>query len=136
MKSFASMLEKQQEKKAQYRPLLLDSLGREIDEKGNLVKKTEQIKTLAANVAIGQAQKKKENPYLSHRAHVPKESEQVQTTPDLPIHDERIKIASRDLKAKRAFNFVEAGLNIFLIILFLFDSTHYLILIINNSYLL
>ena len=45
-------------------------IGREIDEKGNLVKQDTQIKTLAANVAVGQAKKKTSNPYLAHKAPV------------------------------------------------------------------
>ena len=56
------------EKKTSYRPLLLDSQGREIDEQGNLVKSDfTQVKTLAVNNQIVQAQRKKENPYLAHR---------------------------------------------------------------------
>lgn len=75
------------------------------------------MKTLAANVAVGQAQKKKENPYLSHRSGPVKPVEAavdgvappvVPTTPTV-VYDERIKASSRDLRAKRAFNFVEAG---------------------------
>lgn len=77
-----------------------------------------QIKTLAANVAVGQAQKKKENPYLSHRGNSIKGSEQTLSNTNLnndsnieiPILDDRIKVANRDIKAKRAFNFVEAGI--------------------------
>jgi hypothetical protein len=82
-----------------------------------------KVKTLAANVAVGQAKKKKENPYLSHHrggSAVKSAGEgsvdppaaaaatPVSTTP-LHVHDERIKTSSRDLRAKRAFNFIEAG---------------------------
>ncbi len=38
-----------------------------MDEKGGLVKQGGIVKTLAANLAVGQAQRKKENPYLAHR---------------------------------------------------------------------
>ena len=83
------------ERKAAFRPLLLDSAGtnntlfshyyilnnfsyiklapaltytgREIDEFGNLKRQEHQVKTLAANVFASVAQKKKENPYLAHR---------------------------------------------------------------------
>ena len=118
------------------------SSGREIDEKGNLVKKiepvsshslppllapspTSQVKTLAANVAVGQAQKKKENPYLSHHrgGSATKSSAEVPIDPSVPaapssatplqVHDERIKTSSRDLRARKAFNFIEAGLHLF-----------------------
>ncbi len=41
--------------------------GRQVDEKGGLVKQSGFVKTLAANVAVGQAKKKKDNPYLAHR---------------------------------------------------------------------
>jgi len=44
------------------------SLGREIDEKGNLVRQGGPVKTLAANVASGFAKKKIENPYLAHKS--------------------------------------------------------------------
>jgi hypothetical protein len=79
-----------------------------------------KVKTLAANVAVGQAQKKKENPYLSHQrggtakptvegsADAAAATTPVSTIP-LQVHDERIKTSSRDLKAKRSFNFIEAG---------------------------
>lgn len=54
-------------KKAAYRPLLLDSQGREIDEKGMVVQREQQVRTLAANAASAREQQKKENPYLAHR---------------------------------------------------------------------
>ena len=60
------------EKKPQYHALRLDSLGREIDEHGNLVKQdVGQIKTLALNNSVVAAKRKKENPYLAHRAPPP-----------------------------------------------------------------
>jgi len=60
------------EKKPQYHALRLDSLGREIDEHGNLVKQeVTQIKTLALNNSVVTAKRKKENPYLAHRAPPP-----------------------------------------------------------------
>lgn len=43
-------------------------IGREIDEQ---LKMDQRVKTLAANVAIEAAQKKKENPYLAHKTVVP-----------------------------------------------------------------
>ena len=58
-------------RKPTYIPLLLDSQGRQIDQEGKLVKMEGPVKTLAANVAVGQAKKKKENPYLAHRSHGP-----------------------------------------------------------------
>jgi len=47
--------------------LRLDALGREIDEYGNVVKTT-TVKSTIANVAVEKEKKKKENPYLAHRA--------------------------------------------------------------------
>eukprot|EP01040_Poterioochromonas_malhamensis_P008368 gene8368-9054_t len=134
MKLVTSLLgvNKGTEKKAAYRPLLLDAQGREIDEHGNLVKHEIQlVKTLAANVAASQPPKKKENPYLAHRSHAPSEpsktliaasntSAQPLTTSDSStpaeppssaeiIVDERIPEKRRELKAKKALQFVEAG---------------------------
>jgi hypothetical protein len=92
--------------------------GREIDDKGNLVRKTDQVKTLAANVAVGQARKKKENPYLAHRHHAhvaPKDEAAVgvgtegTATAVVAAVDDRLKTSSRDVRAKRTFNFVEEG---------------------------
>ncbi len=66
-------------------------------------------------MAVGQAQKKKENPYLSHRGvarvfeHSQNNSESNTTNSSGPILDERIKSSNRDIRAKRAFNFIEAG---------------------------
>lgn len=108
------------EKKAKYTPLLLDSLGREIDEKGNLVRQTSQIKTLSANVAVGKAQKKRENPYLAHKAlptgqipilpgiqstFTPEMNSDVSTA----VLDDRLVSVSRERKAKKALHFAEAG---------------------------
>jgi hypothetical protein len=67
-------------------------------------------------VAVGQAQKKKENPYLAHRTVLPKSEvaesggSTVLSAPPAPV-DERIKTSNRDVRAKRTFNFVEAGAN-------------------------
>jgi hypothetical protein len=112
------------EKKAANRALRLDALGREIDEHGNIVKTT-VVKTLAANVAVEMAQKKKENPYLAHRIQpaapvaLPGVLPGVQvadvatagaTGPASDIVDERIMVSSRAAKAKRGLKFVEAGM--------------------------
>ena len=86
----------------QKRILRLDSQGREIDEKGNVIKVTGPVKTLAANVAENYANKKKENPYLS--------SVKLDEEEELDSVDSRIKLANRDIKAKKAFNFIEAGI--------------------------
>ena len=69
------------DKKTSYRPLLLDSQGREIDEQGNLVKSDfTQVKTLAVNNQIIQAQRKKENPYLAHKQIPQASASQIQQT--------------------------------------------------------
>ena len=124
------------EKKAAYRPLLLDAQGREIDEHGNLVKREIMpVKTLAANMAAVTANKKKENPYLAHRnssasnvplvaSLAPSNSSSAATVvstdegkdlnqPPVPgtdfIVDERIPIRKRELKAKKALHFDETS---------------------------
>lgn len=101
-------------------------LGRQIDEKGNLVTQQYQIKTLAANVAGLQAQKKKENPYLSHRTPhhqdvkgpvdpaavavagtaTPMIAEPAAAT---EVVDERLHARNRNLRGKRSLKFVEPG---------------------------
>ena len=93
------------ERKAVYRPLLLDSQGREIDTRGLVVKSSGPIKTLVANVAVSQAQKKKENPYLQHTK-PPNLSEEV--VKDLS-YDDRVRVANRETRSKKALNFVDAG---------------------------
>lgn len=103
MASVSSMLSMMQKKpkgdrKAAYRPLLLDEQGRQIDEQGNVVKiDVQQVKTLAANVS---EVKKKENPYLLHSSSSIADGEAV---------DDRIAVSSRDVKGKKALKFVEAG---------------------------
>jgi hypothetical protein len=97
-----------EKRKAASFKLLLDEQGREIDEHGNLVKwqdDSKQIKTLVANVAVVHAQKKKENPYLLHK------QPQVGSETPAVYEDPRLAhlAASRDSKAKKAFQFVEAG---------------------------
>ena len=98
-----------EKKKPLIRPLLLDEQGREIDESGNLVEPQDraQIKTLAANVAVAHAQRKRENPYLAHR----QPPSAPTTTPSDPLVDPRLQhlAASRDSRAKKAFQFVEPG---------------------------
>ena len=96
-------------KKTLIRPLLLDEQGREVDENGNLVKPQDraQIKTLAANVAVAHAQRKRENPYLAHRQLAVRPSE----ADSPPLVDPRLEhlSASRESRAKKAFQFVEPG---------------------------
>lgn len=82
--------------------------------------KTGVVKTLAANMAVEKANKKKENPYLAHRtvssaivvssdavfgAAVPVPEAGVGTD----IVDERLPQLRRDLRGKKALHFVEAG---------------------------
>ncbi|KAJ1415493.1 hypothetical protein B484DRAFT_401429, partial [Ochromonadaceae sp. CCMP2298] len=63
------VVEKVEEKRPAYRPLVLDAQGREVDEYGNIVKAdVSHLRTLQANVAVEKAAQKKENPYLAHRA--------------------------------------------------------------------
>lgn len=111
------------EKKPAFRPLLLDSLGREVDEKGQVVIKNQVAKTLAANAAVIKA--KKENPYLAHRAKPEAPSSVLAVAPGValgaeevavgtvttaPSMDPRLKgTSSRDQKAKKSFHFVEEG---------------------------
>jgi hypothetical protein len=76
----------------------------------NWQESTQQIKTLAANVAVANAQKKKENPYLSHR----QPQAAVVVTGLGPVQDfvdERLGhlAATRDSRARKAFQFIEAG---------------------------
>jgi hypothetical protein len=106
MASVSSMLSQinkkpKADRKAAYRPLLLDEQGRQVDEQGNVVKiDVQQVKTLAANVS---EVKKKENPYLMHA------SDAVDSEPV----DDRIASLnnSRDVKGKKALKFIEAGAN-------------------------
>lgn len=87
--------------------------GREIDDKGRIVtNKAEVVKTLAANTAAMKA--KKENPYLAHRskaeAPVAVADTAEESKPELAALDPRLKGgSSRDLRAKKSFNFVEEG---------------------------
>lgn len=116
------------DRKPAYRALRLDSQGREIDEYGNVVKMG-VVKTLAANMAVEKAIKKKENPYLAHRSTSVASSSVAVTpsgiaTPGAPLSseqagtptgdssliiDERLPQLRRDLRAKKALHFVEAG---------------------------
>lgn len=69
LKTVQTNVQQTKEKKPQYHALRLDNLGREIDEHGNLVKQEiAPVKTLALNNAVVTAKRKKENPYLAHRA--------------------------------------------------------------------
>ena len=95
-----------------------DQVGRLLFSSLQLADLCPQVKTLAANVAVGQARRKKENPYLSHRgaAHQPKGEEGNDgaagaggATASVLTQDERLKTSSREGRAKRTFNFVEAG---------------------------
>jgi U4/U6 small nuclear ribonucleoprotein PRP3 len=91
------------ERKAVFRPLLLDAQGREIDESGQLVKREGPIKTLVANVA---QEKKKTNPYLAHRAPV---AEMEASGTSIAAVDERLIVNNRDVKGRKSLRFVEAG---------------------------
>jgi len=89
-------------------------LGREIDEYGNVVKQEiAPVKTLAANVAASNANKKKENPYLAHRtpttATVSADSNSKVEELVEPIVDDRLPMKCREQKSKKALQFVEAG---------------------------
>lgn len=92
-----------------------------------------QVKTLAANVAVERANQKKENPYLAHRV-VPTAATTVlgtglgvgpssaavsgaptavaantATVSAAEIVDERLPQLRRDLRARKALHFIEAG---------------------------
>lgn len=105
-------------RRVEARVLLLDESGREVDAAGNLVQwraDAQQIKTLAANVAVAHAQKKRENPYLSHRTQQPAvgagEASVADGAAAVEFEDPRLAhlTASRGSKAKKSFQFVEAG---------------------------
>lgn len=112
-------------KKTAYYALRLDSLGREIDEHGNLVKQEGPIKTISLNTAAALAQKKKENPYLAHRNVLSQakpaapssssnsHSAAIETIPSGVDLDQMAQDvysgSSREIRGKRALKFVEAG---------------------------
>lgn len=122
-------------KKAKYKALLLDAQGREIDESGKLVKQEGPIKTLVANVAVGHAQKKKENPYLAHRAPIVVAPVVVSSSTNTPalteanlnsvaeidpsaaaktaeseeMIDDRLVIGNRERRGKKALVFAQPG---------------------------
>ncbi|GMF21397.1 unnamed protein product [Phytophthora lilii] len=86
-------------------PLLLDEQGREIDAAGNVVAEkptVAPVATLKANQgARGEAAKKNQNPYLSHRT--------VDEEDKLETVDPRLKVTKRETRAKKTFNFVAQG---------------------------
>jgi hypothetical protein len=89
-----------------------------------------QLKTLAANLAVEKANKKKENPYLAHRA-APSNTGIVVPAVPVPagvplsasaasapvpaasvgaaVLDERLHVAKRDLRGRKGLHFIEAG---------------------------
>ncbi|KAI9995951.1 hypothetical protein PInf_013129 [Phytophthora infestans] len=85
-------------------PLLLDEQGREIDAAGNVVVKKPSVATLRANQGSargGDAVKKNQNPYLSHRT--------VEENDKLEAVDPRLKVTKRETRARKTFNFVAQG---------------------------
>lgn len=92
-------------RKAVYHTLRLNEKGQEIDEHGKVVEHDlSKIKTVAANTSYEQANKKmkKENPYLSHLT-----SKQEDT--NSAVYDDRLLLRDRFSRARKAFQFVEAG---------------------------
>jgi hypothetical protein len=83
----------------------------------------DKVKTLAANVAVERANKKKENPYLAHRAAnaAPAAAPAAVVAPGVeaavsaavappPVAvDERLHVAKRDLRGRKGLHFIEAG---------------------------
>ncbi|POM65316.1 U4/U6 small nuclear ribonucleoprotein Prp3, partial [Phytophthora palmivora] len=83
-------------------PLLLDEQGREIDAEGNVVAEKPKVATLKANQGTrGDAPKKIQNPYLSHRT--------VEDEDKLDTMDPRLKVTKRETRARKTFNFVAQG---------------------------
>ncbi|KAG6609702.1 U4/U6 small nuclear ribonucleoprotein Prp3 [Phytophthora cinnamomi] len=88
-------------------PLLLDEQGREVDAAGNVVAErptVAPVATLKANQAGargGDAAKKNQNPYLSHRT--------VDEDDKLDTVDPRLKVTKRETRARKTFNFVAQG---------------------------
>lgn len=82
----------------------------------------DKVKTLAANVAVERANKKKENPYLAHRtlgsaplsvpAVITNDKAAVMSSaavlPEAAV-DDRLQVAKRDLRGRKALHFIEAG---------------------------
>ena len=116
--SVASALQSaKQEKKAALvdRTLRLDAMGREVDEQGNIIKSSGPVRTLAIHVAEGHASKKKQNPYLAHKLSAERSDENLLSndTGDSDDHgasyDDRLRVRNREVKMKKALNFVESG---------------------------
>ncbi|KAL3673824.1 hypothetical protein V7S43_001514 [Phytophthora oleae] len=87
-------------------PLLLDEQGREIDAAGNVVAEKPAVApvvTLKANQGArgGDAAKKNQNPYLSHRT--------VDEEDKVEAVDPRLKATKRETRARKTFNFVAQG---------------------------
>ncbi|KAK1948446.1 U4/U6 small nuclear ribonucleoprotein Prp3 [Phytophthora citrophthora] len=87
-------------------PLLLDEQGREIDAAGNVVAEkptVAPVATLKANQGVrgGDAAKKNQNPYLSHRT--------VDEEDKVEAVDPRLKVTKRETRARKTFNFVAQG---------------------------
>ncbi|KAG2779057.1 hypothetical protein JG687_00006870 [Phytophthora cactorum] len=85
-------------------PLLLDEQGREIDAAGKVVVKKPSATTLKENqggARGGDAAKKNQNPYLSHRT--------VDENDKVEAVDPRLKITKRETRARKTFNFVAQG---------------------------
>ncbi|KAG1703297.1 hypothetical protein DVH05_008206 [Phytophthora capsici] len=87
-------------------PLLLDEQGREIDAAGNIVAEkptVAPVATLKANQGArgGDAAKKNQNPYLSHRT--------VDEEDKAEAVDPRLKVTKRETRARKTFNFVTKG---------------------------
>lgn len=64
----------------------------------------QQVKTLAANLAVSQPVKKKENPYLSHRS-----ANEVDESVNNAIVDGRLPTHNRMAKGRKALQFIEPG---------------------------
>ncbi len=98
-------------KKAATHILRLDAQGNEIDEQGKIIAKVAKpVRNVSNNQRMNESaerkSEKKFNPYL---AHLNKEAKANEDESVISVQDPRIHVSSREVHARKALQFVEAG---------------------------